>query len=38
MSDVAEVKLGDKSVSLPIVVGSEGEHAIDISKLRSQTG
>ncbi|MEI6322097.1 MAG: citrate synthase [bacterium] len=38
MSNVAEIKLGEKSVSLPIVVGTEGEHAIDIAKLRSQTG
>ena len=38
MSEVAEIKLGEKTVSLPIFVGSEGEHAIDIAKLRSQTG
>ena len=38
MSEFAEIKLGDKTVSLPIVVGSEGEHAIDIAKLRTQTG
>ena len=38
MTNSAEIKLDDRSISLPIVVGSEGEHAIDISKLRSQTG
>ena len=38
MSEFVEIKLGDKTVNLPIVVGSEGEHAIDIAKLRSQTG
>ena len=38
MSDTAELRLGDKTIELPVVVGSEGEHAIDIRKLRSQTG
>ena len=38
MSTTAEIKLGEKSVNLPIVVGTEGEHAIDIAKLRNQTG
>jgi len=38
MSEFAEIKLGEKNVSLPIYVGSEGERAIDIAKLRSQTG
>jgi citrate synthase len=38
MSDAAELRIGDKKVSLPIVVGSEGEHAIDIGKLRAETG
>jgi citrate synthase len=34
----AEINLGDKQVTLPVIVGSEGEHAIDIAKLRAQTG
>ncbi|MBT3342371.1 MAG: citrate (Si)-synthase, partial [Gemmatimonadetes bacterium] len=38
MSDSARLQLGDKTIDLPIVVGSEDEHAIDISKLRSETG
>jgi citrate synthase len=38
MSDTAELRLGNKTIQLPIVVGSEGEHAIDISKLRAETG
>ena len=38
MAEVAEIRLGGKTIELPIIVGSEGEHAIDISKLRAQTG
>ncbi len=38
MSESAELRLGDKTISLPIIEGSEGERAIDISKLRSETG
>src|ERR1035437_7226992 len=38
MNQVAEIKVGKKTISLPIVIGSEGEPAIDIAKLRSQTG
>jgi citrate synthase len=34
----AKLTLGEKTFELPVVVGSEGEHAIDIEKLRSQTG
>ena len=36
--ETALLRLGDQEIELPVVVGSEGEHAIDISKLRSQTG
>jgi citrate synthase len=36
--DTAELRIGDKTISLPVLVGSEGEHAIDIRKLRDQTG
>ena len=38
MGKTAELKLDDRTVSLPVVVGTENEHAIDISKLRDQTG
>jgi len=38
MSDTAELRIGNKTIQLPIVVGSEGEHAIDISRLRAETG
>jgi len=34
----AQLNLGDQTISLPIVEGTEGEKAVDISKLRSQTG
>jgi citrate synthase len=38
VSDRAQLKIGDKTIDLPVVVGSEGELGIDISKLRTQTG
>ena len=38
MSESAELRLGDKTITLPIIEGSEGERAIDISQLRSETG
>ncbi|RMG45152.1 MAG: citrate synthase [Candidatus Dadabacteria bacterium] len=38
MGETAELKLPGKSISLPIVEGSEGEKAIDIARLRSETG
>lgn len=38
MTDNAKLTLGDETVDLPVIVGSENEHAIDISKLRAQTG
>jgi citrate synthase len=34
----AKLILDDKTVELPVVVSNEGEHAIDVSKLRAQTG
>ncbi|MFZ5776412.1 MAG: citrate synthase [Thermodesulfobacteriota bacterium] len=37
-TETAELRLGDKSYQLPILVGSEGERAIDISSLRGKTG
>ena len=38
MSDTATLTYGDKTVELPVVVGTEDEHAIDISQLRKETG
>ncbi|MEX0653178.1 MAG: citrate synthase [Phycisphaeraceae bacterium] len=38
MNQTSKVQLGDKSVELPVVVGTENEHALDISNLRSETG
>lgn len=38
MSKNAKLDLGDKSIELPILEGSKGEKAVDISKLRSETG
>ncbi len=37
MNQTAKLDLGDKSIDLPIVVGTENEHAVDISKLRGET-
>jgi citrate synthase len=38
MSETASITLGDKVYTLPVVIGTENEKAIDISKLRDQTG
>jgi citrate synthase len=38
MPDTAQLKIGDKTYDFPVIEGSEGEQAIDISKLRDQTG
>ncbi len=38
MSEFAELILNGKSYKLPVVVGAENEKAIDISKLRDETG
>jgi citrate synthase len=38
MSDQAEIIIEGKSYKFPVIVGSEGEKAIDISKLRDVTG
>jgi len=38
MAETAQLQIGDKTIELPIVVGTEGEQAIDISKLRKETG
>ena len=36
-SEKAELKVDGKSIELPVVVGTEGEKAIDISELRAKT-
>ena len=38
MPETARLQLGDQTYDLPVVVGTENEHAIDISKLRAETG
>ena len=38
MPEKAILTIGDQKIELPILEGSEGERAIDISKLRDQTG
>ena len=37
-ADTASLRLGDAELELPIVRGTEGDDAIDIAKLRSETG
>ena len=38
MESVAGFEIGDSSVELPVIAGSEDERAIDITHLRDQTG
>ncbi|MHC4993472.1 MAG: citrate synthase [Planctomycetota bacterium] len=38
MSDTAELKLPEQTLELPVVVGTENEHAVDITALRGQSG
>lgn len=38
MSEKAKLTLGDKTIELPVFTGTEGEKAIDITKLRAETG
>ena len=38
MSDQAKLQIGDKVYPLPIVVGTEDERAVDVSKLRQESG
>src|ERR1700735_2366571 len=38
MSETAQLKIGDKTYDHPVIEGTEGEKAIDISKLRDLTG
>ena len=36
--DKAKLKIASKEIELPIIKGTENDHAIDITKLRSETG
>lgn len=38
MAETAELRIGDKVITLPVVEGTEGELAIDIGALRKETG
>lgn len=38
MTKTVKIIYGDQSIELPVIEGSEGERAIDITKLREQTG
>ncbi len=38
MSEAAKLRIADKEIDLPVIVGTENERAVDISKLRAQTG
>jgi len=38
MSEVAKLELNGQVIELPVITGTENEKAIDISKLRAQTG
>jgi citrate synthase len=38
MAEMVEVKVGDKVYQLPVIEGTEGEKAIDIAKLRADSG
>src|SRR4051812_50074892 len=38
MSRTASLKYGDQTIELPVIEGSEGELAVDISQLRAKAG
>ena len=38
MATTATITVGDKTIPLPVTVGSEGEVGLDIAKLRAETG
>ncbi len=38
MLEEASLKLGDNTYNMPVITGTEGEKAIDISKLRDESG
>ena len=37
-ADKATLRFGDQTIDLPVVEGTEGERAVDISKLRAESG
>ena len=37
-SETAELRIGDRQLDLPVVHGTDGDDALDIGKLRSETG
>ncbi|ACL06646.1 citrate synthase [Desulfatibacillum aliphaticivorans] len=38
MEEMAKITIGDETFELPVIVGTEGERAIDIQSLRKRTG
>ncbi len=38
MQETAKLTIGDQTIELPVITGSEGEKAIDIGELRKKTG
>ncbi|MBW2352213.1 MAG: citrate (Si)-synthase, partial [Deltaproteobacteria bacterium] len=38
MSDTAQLIVDGKTYEIPIITGTEGERALDISRLRADTG
>ncbi|SHL21050.1 citrate synthase [Desulfatibacillum alkenivorans DSM 16219] len=38
MEEMAKITIGDETFELPVIVGTEGERAIDIQTLRKRTG
>ena len=38
MDESATLRLGNENVTLPVLIGTEGEKAVDVRKLRAQTG
>ena len=38
MTEKATISLGDAGLEVPVVVGTEGEHAVDVGQLRTKTG
>jgi citrate synthase len=38
MAETARLQLGNQNIELPVIVGSEDEHGVDISSLRAQSG
>ncbi|MBI9085554.1 MAG: citrate synthase [Desulfobacterales bacterium] len=38
MSETVKIIYGDQTIELPVIIGSEGEKAVDITQLRNKTG